>query len=122
MAKRKNPLKDLDAFLQQEASSFVKPPQVTPEPDKGSLTSEIPPQAPQPRQVSKQQLIEDFYELAKKNETHFEADLYEIIETVLTQTGTKSSRSKMLINTVLYLNNQDNWRESITAYWADSNK
>ena len=30
MAKRKNPLKDLDSFLKQEAASFVKPDQVTP--------------------------------------------------------------------------------------------
>ncbi len=112
MAKKKNTLKDLDAFLKQEAKSFVKPDKV-----KNEVQSEAPSKSaehsePTPLTID-DNLVIDF--LAGKESAE---DLYKIIQKAIEKSGKTSAENKMLINTLLYLKDKNNWKENIKAYWS----
>ncbi len=110
MAKRKNPLKDLDSFLKQEATSFVKPEGVT-----GETEAEGTPD--QPVIIDKDKMLNYFTELAKKDPSAFRSVLLELAQKSVELTGAKTAQDKMLINTLLYLNNPENWETVIKEYW-----
>jgi len=107
MAKRKNPLKDLDAFLKQEASSFVKP-DSTPASEESSYTLN-----------SKEEIIEAIGQLAEQNPANYREALFDIVKTAIEQLDYTSSEDKMLINTILYLKDKNNWKENISSYWEE---
>ena len=120
MAKRKNPLKDLDAFLKQEAKNFVQPKKVE-EPIE-EVKTEAPPQ-PQTEvlkayentaSINNSQVRVFLSDLKKSNDPEF----YNILLKSIEEAGTDSSENKMLINTILYLKDKDNWKDSIKDYWS----
>ncbi len=114
MSKNKNPLKDLDLFLKQQAASFVSP---TP------LSEKIQPD-PQPVAApvssgSTETLLQSVERLMEQNPSA----LYDVlIEAAEKKT---SAERTMLINTALYLKNINNlpagqagWKEAIREYWG----
>lgn len=107
MAKRKNPLKDLDEFLKQEASSIVKPAETSPK------TSEASPL------TTTEDIIAAISTLAATNPAAYREELFKIIKSSIEQLDHSSAEDKMLINTVLYLKNKDNWKETIKSYWQE---
>lgn len=109
MAKKKNTLKDLDAFLKQEAKSFVQPDTVKKE--TVSEASEAAVQTAPPMAIDDNAVIEF---LAGKHSD----DIYAIIQNALEKSGDTSAENKMLINTLLYLKDKNNWKENIKAYWS----
>lgn len=112
MAKRKNPLKDLDAFLKQEATSFVKPEKSEPE---SSLATE------QPGLASADEIIDAINQLAAKDKETYRNELYRIIKSSLENLDSSTPEDKMLINTILYLRDKSNWKNSIKEYWKSHN-
>ncbi|MDH5367109.1 MAG: hypothetical protein OEW67_08995 [Cyclobacteriaceae bacterium] len=126
-AKKKNPLKDLSAFLAHqeettkvpqpkkisEAEAFLekKPTQITnvSRPAKIAVTDEVN------AETIKNLLID----LSENKETDFRIELYDIIKGVLEKLNESTPADKMLINTVLYLANQDNWKEAVKTYWEN---
>ena len=111
MAKRKNPLSDLDAFLKQEASSLVKPEGLKKEqPTANTETQEAP---------TKEKIVELLVALGESEGANFSDTLYYIIRETFDTLGTHSSEDKMLLNTVLYLKNKPNWKVSLEDYWSN---
>lgn len=108
MSKRKNPLKDLDAFLKQETTSFVKPEQQKKE---GLVTNAAEPE------VSKETVMKAISILATKD--NYRQDLYELIKFALEQLDNSKAGDKMLINTLLYLQDKENWQKNIRSYWKN---
>lgn len=111
MAKRKNPLKDLDAFLKQEAKSIIKP---------EKLEENIKEDAPQPAEtkavsaeINAEQVI-DFLSNLAENEKEF----YNLIQQAIEKNEASSAKQKMLINTLLFLKDKENWKETVKEYWS----
>lgn len=112
MSKNKNPLKDLDLFLKQQAASFVNPTplseRVQPEPH-----SEVAPLSGS----SNESLLQSVERLMEQNPSA----LYDIL---IEAAGKKTSTERtMLINTALYLKNtgylsSGDWKEAIKEYWS----
>ncbi|ELR73533.1 hypothetical protein C900_02618 [Fulvivirga imtechensis AK7] len=119
MAKRKNPLKDLDAFLKQEASSLVNPKKVGTQKEEKN----IQPVAPEPKEekkaATKEDIISELRMLAGKEGDEFRSSFYNIIRETLEGLDHSSAADKMLINTVLYLNDKSNWKDNIQTYWKN---
>ena len=122
MAKRKNPLKDLDAFLKQEAKSFVEPKKVEPKPEVAAEPSayqakeveEAPIQTAQATTLDIAEVKEYLIKMRANGDTEFLDLLLKVAE----DSDTNSSKNKMLINTILYLKDQENWKENIKEYWS----
>lgn len=112
MAKKKNTLKDLDAFLKQEAKSFVQPDTV-----KKEAISETPQTATQPAITASITLDDNAVIEFLASKTSAE-DMYSIIQNAIEKSGRTSAENKMLINTLLYLKDKDNWKENIKTYWS----
>ena len=109
MSKRKNPLKDLDSFLKQEASSFV-------EPDKIPSSHLKEDQAP--KALRQEEVIVFFQQLANEDEKTFRTTLIDIVRKSLEWKGLEKAEDKMLMNTLLYFENHENWKEAISDYWS----
>ncbi|UII29804.1 hypothetical protein LVD17_16005 [Fulvivirga ulvae] len=126
MAKRKNPLKDIDAFLKQESTSFVDPKKISPKKEKiqsdsedaTSLTVEDASKAKK-EQISKEDIIAELHTLANKEGDAFRGEFYNIIRETLEGLGYSTAEDKMLINTILYINDKANWKENIKSYWQN---
>jgi len=112
MAKRKNPLKDLDAFLKQEAKNFVEPDQVTSKSEKNKVATKRPHDAS--TEITKQDVIDYLCTLKQKDDQSF----YDVLKQSIEKAGLEASENKMLVNTVLYLQNKNNWKETIKEYWS----
>jgi hypothetical protein len=112
MSKNKNPLKDLDLFLKQQASSFVSPTPV-------SEKIQVEPSSPASQTVSspdvtQEDLIQTLNNMMDKNPSA----LYDLLIKAAEQ---KSGGDRtILINTALYLKNTDNWKDAIREYWKNS--
>ena len=108
MSKNKNPLKDLDLFLKQQASSFVNP---TP------LSEKIQEEKPTEIQTTSsfgnthENLLETLSSMMDKNPSA----LYDLLIKVAEQKP--DAERTILINTALYLKNTNNWKEAIQQYW-----
>ncbi len=101
---KKNPLNDLDQFLQQEAHSIVAP---------ASLSDKLKPTAPATAASStaggeEEQLLA----LAKQHPKQFYDTLIAIGEKM------SSTKNTMLINTALYLKHGEGWKEAVKEYWG----
>jgi len=124
-AKRKNPLKDLSAFLaHQEAASKVPQPKSVQEAEaflekKPTQIADVgrPSKIAVAHEANAESIINLLSELSKKNEDNFRDELYNIITQVVGNLKQSTSEDKMLINTALYLANQNNWKEVVKEYW-----
>lgn len=100
---KKNPLNDLDQFLQQEAHAIVAP---------SSLSEKLKPTAPAENVPAGNVSIEEqLVQLAKQNPKQFYDALIAIGEKM------SDERNTMLINTALYLKHGEGWKEAVKAYW-----
>lgn len=105
MSKNKNPLKDLDLFLKQQAASFVSP---TPLSEKIQLE----PISEELQDSTKESMLQSIERMMDQNPSA----LYDLlIEAAEKKT---SAERTMLINTALYLKNTSHWREAIREYWS----
>lgn len=103
MSRHKNPLKDLDLFLRQQASSLVTP---TP------LSERISESATGP-EIEKQtdDLVHQLIRLA-------ETDRQQFLDAVIAAAAASQfPENTLLINTALYLKHPDNWKEAVMNYW-----
>jgi len=107
MNKNKNPLKDLDQFLKQQASTLINPPSLS---EKVQPTETITAQAA--HEISNEQLVARLKEMAEKDRSAF----YDL----LIKLGEKLHHAdeKMLINTALYLKGGDRWKDLVKEYWS----
>ena len=112
MSKNKNPLKDLDLFLKQQAASFVNP---TPLSEK-IQEEETPAAASSTEAVTTNKTEETILQSIERMIEQNPSALYDM----LIQAAEKktSSERTILINTALYLKNTDNWKEAIREYWS----
>ena len=122
MSKRKNPLQNLDEFLKQEATSFVTPKKLSePKPiapaPQTSVVSEPQPSTAKPADVTAEYILNLIQKLANKNNVTVRQQLLELVRLQLEENGIKSSKDKMLINTILYLQSGDSWKEKVAEYW-----
>ncbi|MEL7004907.1 MAG: hypothetical protein AAFN93_19525 [Bacteroidota bacterium] len=114
MAKRKNPLQDIDAFLSQEATNLVTPNQVTSE----NVEKPVANPAPKPSELKVEGDIEELLiSWAKEQGEAFQESFYDLMLKTLEGASQNTSKDKMLINTLLYLKNPDSWKDEIKAYW-----
>jgi len=104
MSKNKNPLKDLDLFLKQQAASFVSP---TPLSEK--IQVETPSETTQPS--TEESILQTLERLMDQNP----ASLYDML--IKAAEKKNSSERTMIINTALYLRNTNNWQNAIREYW-----
>lgn len=118
MTKRKNPLKDLDAFLKQEASSFVNPERIAAPPTKTPDVEAVQDQN-KPGLEPEQEIVIALQALAEKEGSGFRSSLYAIIRETLEKLEDSTAEDKMLINTLLYLNNKPAWKTDIRNYWSE---
>lgn len=108
MSKNKNPLKDLDLFLKQQAASFVNP---TPLSEKIQVTTakeETTSIAP----IANETILQSVERMMEQNPSAFYDMLIEVAE------KKTSAERTVLINTALYLKNTSNWKEAIREYWS----
>jgi putative IMPACT (imprinted ancient) family translation regulator len=110
MSKNKNPLKDLDLFLKQQASSFVNP---TP------LSEKIQEEPTDAEHVvssgtTQEDLIQTLSMMMDKNPSA----LYDLLIKAAEQKS--GAERTVLINTALYLKNTNSWKEAIQEYWKNS--
>lgn len=103
MSKNKNPLKDLDLFLKQQAASFVSP---TP------LSERVPSVSPISSETG-DDLINRLSTLAQQDREKFLDLIIQAAE------RDPSAENTMLINTALYLKSGVNWKEAVRQYWQN---
>ncbi len=104
MSRHKNPLKDLDLFLRQQASTLVTP---TP------LSERISESETHATEGEKQtsDVVEQLIKLA-------ETDRQQFLDAVIAAAAaSKFPENTLLINTALYLKHPDNWKEAVLNYW-----
>lgn len=100
---KKNPLNDLDQFLQQEAHAIVAP---------SSLSEKLKPTSPAENTTTGGLSMEEqLVQFAKQNPKQFYDALISIGEKM------EDDRNTMLINTALYLKHGEGWKEAVKAYW-----
>jgi aspartokinase len=99
---KKNPLNDLEQFLQQEASSLISP---SPLSDK--LKRENPVASTPTLSVE-----EHLLNLAQQNSERFYDTLIAVGERMA------STKNTLLINTAIYLKSGPNWKEAVEEYWS----
>lgn len=113
MSKNKNPLKDLDLFLKQQASSFVNP---TPLSEKiESETTAVPEANAISASESKETILQSLERMLDQNPSA----LYDLL--IQAAEKKNSAERTMLINTALYLKNTSNWKEAVREYWKNKN-
>lgn len=114
-------MKDIDAFLKQESTSFVNPEKISVQKEKAAADiSTVPEQAEKTKDtehVSKEVIISELQALASEEGDDFRTSFYDIIRATLESLNRSTSEDKMLINTLLYLNDKANWKDNIKTYW-----
>ncbi|MDH5474526.1 MAG: hypothetical protein OEX22_02425 [Cyclobacteriaceae bacterium] len=126
-AKKKNPLKDLSAFLAHQEET-VKVPQPKKLAEAEAFLEKRPTQIADVSRPAKITVAAEansetikklLIEFSEKNKSDFREELYDIIKEVIGKLDHSTSEDKMLINTVLYLSDQENWKESVKTYWEN---
>jgi hypothetical protein len=107
MSKNKNPLKDLDLFLKQQAASFVNPTQLS----EKIHADETPVETPT-SEKPEETILQSIERMIDQNPGALYDMLIEAAE------KKNSSERTILINTALYLKNTRNWKEAIREYWS----
>lgn len=129
-AKKKNPLKDLDAFLSQEASSLVQPEKVSGKekeetkkkpPAKTSKKKTAKAPIPTKEKISTDTILKQLSALKEQEGDGFTEKLHGLMMKAIELYGDNSAKEKMLINTLLFIDNPDNWREAVKQYWESKN-
>jgi len=124
-AKKKNPLKDLNAFLthQEEASKIAIPKKVK---DHEEFMVQKPSQVTAVNRPEKVKIAEEatplsvinmMKQLMEENPDSSRKILGDIILQTIERMPDSQPADKMLINTVLYLNNQKDWKSALESYW-----
>lgn len=108
MSKNKNPLKDLDQFLKQQAASFVNPTPLSEKIQQPEPPTEVSAPAVQ---ASEETLLQSIERLMDQNPSA----LYDLL--IEAAQKKNSTERTMLINTALYLKNTNNWQQAIREYW-----
>ena len=116
MSKKKNTLKDLDEFLKQQAATLVAPSRLA---DEIQKPAETQPSIEKGAEITSEKILEDLRKLSVKENTGFRRNLYEIVLKSLEEQPVSMPEDKMLINTILYLKNGENWKEAIRQYWRN---
>jgi hypothetical protein len=116
MSKKKNTLKDLDEFLKQQAAILAPPERLSEATEQPSKSTET---LLADQEISAEQLIEKLQELLQKKGVDSRNKLYSLILDTLGSIPESLPEDKMLINTVLYLKNPDQWKETIRQYWKN---
>jgi hypothetical protein len=122
MSKKKNTLKDLDAFLKQQAATLVNPPRITASlKDETTLELEHDSESENAVEetVSSRAILEKITLLSAKEGNGFKPQLYDLILKSVETQREISPEDKMLINTVLYIKSGSNWKETIRQYWKN---
>lgn len=109
MSKNKNPLKDLDLFLKQQAASFVSP---TP------LSEKIQTSEPANEPSGKTEIVDLVERLDQLARTDKNA-LYDLI--IKVAENQPKPENTMLINVALYLKGGENWKDLVREYWSKVN-
>jgi hypothetical protein len=126
-AKKKNPLKDLNAFLahQEDASQITTPKTVS---DHEEFMEQKPSQVTRVNRPEKVKISEEvspdlimkmLSELMQREPTKFRKVFGDIVLRTIEQLPDDQPADAMLINTVLYLNNQDSWEDAVKSYWEN---
>ena len=118
MSRKKITLKDLDAFLKQQAASFVNPEKLS---DKIEDPKTEEPELPtiEVSELSFEKVLHELRALAKREGDNFRAQFYDVIIKTIESQPVSTPEDKMLINTALFLKNGDQWKESIRDYWKN---
>lgn len=126
MSKKKNTLKDLDAFLRQQAATLVTPTPLSgqfeqqqpeePEPDEAPAPAPVHSPAPV-QEVTMSKILHDLETLSHREGTSFRKKFYDLILQSAETNLNTLPEDKMLINTVLYLKSGERWKEAIREYW-----
>jgi hypothetical protein len=123
MSKKKNTLKDLDAFLKQQAATLVGPTPLSEqveEPEQEETPAPAPSTAPIPvYEVTLNKILNDLETLSRKEGPSFRKKFYDLILQSAETNLQSLPEDKMLINTVLYLKNGSKWKEAIREYWRN---
>lgn len=127
MSKKKNTLKDLDAFLKQQAATLVTPPRLSEKLDEPAESRPEPvkvqvQKAPEhgtefAPNLTSDKLLKDLKLLAAQEGENFREKFYDLIIRTLESQHEYSPEDRMLINTALYLKSGENWQEVIREYW-----
>jgi len=114
MSKKKNTLKDLDEFLKQQAATLVAPTPLS------NSIQEIPTRTEEASvEISEAKILNDLKSLADKEGPSFRKKFYDLIIQSLEAQPDSLAEDKMLINTALYLQSGDKWKEVIKQYWKN---
>lgn len=124
-AKKKNPLKDLSAFLahQEEASKITTPNSMA---DHDEFMGKEPSQVASVNRPGKVKISEEvsaeiisdmLVQLMDKDPDSFREVFGEILLSTIEKFPNREPADAMLINTVLYLNNQEDWKAAVKSYW-----
>jgi hypothetical protein len=118
MSKKKNTLKDLDAFLKQQAATLVSPTRL----QKNSEHNESPvfQESPVQNVAKDTQRIDEIVAIIKNmsGEPNFRSQLCDIILGSLSEVKTLKPEDKILINTALYLKHGERWKDAIRDFWS----
>jgi|DewCreStandDraft_4_1066084.scaffolds.fasta_scaffold47511_2 outer membrane cobalamin receptor len=105
MSRHKNPLKDLDLFLRQQATTLA-----TPTPLSERISTET---GGQEESTHGGDLVQQLTKLA-------ETDRQQFLDAVIAAAAaSKFPENTLLINTALYLKHPDNWKEAVMSYWKN---
>ncbi len=102
MSRNKNPLKDLDLFLRQQASSLAIP---------KPLGESISPQSTRQHAEEGESLVQQLIHLAQTDRQQFLDAVIQAAE------ASNLPESTLIINTALYLKHPENWKEAVLNYW-----
>lgn len=114
MSKNKNPLKDLDLFLKQQASSLVSPTPLSDRVKQEEKTTEVQAKTEAP-------VISTIpSDLARQLDELSQSDKNKLYDTLIAMAEKQDGpENAMLINTILYMKHGDNWKDAVRDYWRN---
>lgn len=104
MSKKKNTLKDLDEFLKQQAAVLVPPAPL-------AETVQTVRESVKHTATASSQAVE--------SPVFNKEELCDMLLTSLEKQQNLTSEDTMIINTILYVRNQPNWKEAVRTYWSN---
>lgn len=128
MSKKKNTLKDLDAFLKQQAATIVPPSKLSDQIQEAPKNLEKPafqdvPSSPAatPSITNEKPVAVSQTELKQPNPTYSHEQLCDLIIKNVESRNQYTAEDRMLINTALYLKSGGAWKDVIRQYWRNKN-
>lgn len=124
MSKKKNTLEDLNEFLKQQAATLVSPEKLSekveeqkPAPQQPAIAQQQTTQQPAATEITFDKLLHDLKTLSEQEGVFFRKKFYEVIVKTIEAQHTALPEDKMLINTALYLQAGNDWKDVIREYW-----